>query len=69
MPRCCIDIARRLFAVAAFATTITPAAALDLDRALRESQAVVGHQVGDYAFTDRDGTRVQLSDYPASRYW
>jgi protein SCO1/2 len=63
MPRCCIDIARRLFVVAAFATTVAPASALDLDRALGESQAVVGHQVGDYAFTERDGTRVRLSDY------
>lgn len=63
MPRYCIDIARRLFLLAALATSIAPATALDLDRSLRESQAAVGREVGDYSFTDRDGTRVRLSDY------
>ena len=63
MPRYCIDIARRLSLIAVCLTTIAPAIALDLDRALRESQAGVGHEVGDYRFTDRDGTRVRWSDY------
>ena len=45
--------------IAAIATAATP----DLGRALRESQAVVGREVGDHAFTDRDGNRVRLSDY------
>ncbi len=63
MPRFCIDIARRLLILAAVVSTIAPAAALDLDRALRESQAAVGHEVGAYTFTDRDGSRVRLSDY------
>lgn len=63
MPRFCIDIVRRLLTVAAFVSTIAPVAAVDLDRALRESQAAVGHEVGDYAFTDRDGNRMRLSDY------
>ena len=63
MPRFCIDIAGGLLILATVATTIAPASALDLDRTLRASQAAVGHEVGDYAFTDRDGSRVRLSDY------
>ncbi|HEX9276202.1 MAG TPA: SCO family protein [Casimicrobiaceae bacterium] len=38
-------------------------ASLDLERALVQSQAAVGRQLGDYAFTDRDGSRVRLADY------
>src|SRR5438034_3191869 len=63
MPRSCIDIARRVFLLAALAAAIAPAIAIDLDSALRESQAAVGRDVGDYRFTDRDGARVRLSDY------
>lgn len=38
-------------------------AGLDMDQALRVSQAALGRQVGDYAFFDREGRRVRLADY------
>ena len=61
MPRSCIDIARRVFLLAALAAAIAPAIAIDLDSALRESQAAVGRDVGDYRICDEGsefGTRV-----------
>jgi protein SCO1/2 len=39
------------------------ATVLDPDRALKTSQAVIGKQVGDYAFLDRQGRQVRLADY------
>lgn len=36
---------------------------LDMDQALRLSQAAVGRQIGDYALFDREGRRLRLSDY------
>lgn len=38
-------------------------AGLDMDQALRVSQAAMGREIGDYAFFDREGRRVRLSDY------
>ena len=38
-------------------------AALDPDRALKTSQAVIGKRVGDYALLDREGRQVRLADY------
>jgi protein SCO1/2 len=60
--------ARALAAIAAaFAMMLCALAAtgasLDLNRALAQSQAAVGRQLGDYAFTDRDGSRLRLADY------
>ena len=39
------------------------AQSLDLDQALRTSQAVIGQTIGDYALTDTDGKQVRLTDY------
>ena len=36
---------------------------LDMDQALRLSQAAVGRQIGDHAFFDREGRRVRLADF------
>jgi protein SCO1/2 len=36
---------------------------LDPDRALKVSQAVIGKEVGDYAFRDRAGKQVRLAEY------
>lgn len=38
-------------------------AGLDMDQALRVSQAALGRQVGDHAFFDREGRRVRLAGY------
>jgi len=38
------------------------AQSLDADHALKASQAVIGKQVGDYAFLDREGKQVRLAD-------
>ncbi|MGW8271097.1 MAG: SCO family protein [Burkholderiales bacterium] len=35
----------------------------DTKRALRESQAAIGHRPGDYRFTDTEGKTVRLSAY------
>lgn len=40
-----------------------PSADFDNAAALKISQAVIGHAVGDYHFTDADGRTVKLSDY------
>ena len=40
-----------------------PSADFDNNAALRISQAVIGHAVGDYHFTDAEGKTVKLSDY------
>jgi protein SCO1/2 len=37
--------------------------ALDPDRAMKLSQSVLGKQVGDYAFVDRDGRQLRLAQY------
>jgi protein SCO1/2 len=39
-----------------------PAGAFDEQLALKESQAVIGGQVGDYRFTDSNGTPVRFAD-------
>jgi len=54
--------ARRLLALTAFATVAIPAAALDLDVAMKQSRAAIGRTAGAYVFTDTEGQRVQLSD-------
>lgn len=41
----------------------TAGAALDEQRALRESQAAIGRVVGDYRFTDTEGAAVRLSSF------
>lgn len=41
----------------------TPAADFDNAAALKISQAVIGHALGDYQFTDSQGQTVKLSDY------
>jgi len=38
-------------------------AALDADAALRDSQAAIGRQLGDYALTDTDGAEVRLASF------
>jgi protein SCO1/2 len=75
MPRCCTEgraIARRLagllarslgIAALSLACGATGAVGLDLDHALRTSQAVVGKPVGEYTLTRTDGSRVSLSGY------
>jgi protein SCO1/2 len=40
-----------------------PSADFDSNAALKISQAVIGHTVGDYRFTDITGKTVKLSDY------
>jgi protein SCO1/2 len=44
-------------------TTATPAPALDAAAAMRESQAAVGHIVGDHTLLDREGRPVRLASY------
>jgi protein SCO1/2 len=61
MRRSCPDLAHALLALVLLLAT--PATALDLDVALATSRAAVGHTIGDYAFTDRQGKRVRLADY------
>src|SRR5450631_3820589 len=68
MRRCCIDCAcmlRRLAFGAALllASSLLPAEPLNLEAALRTSQAVVGQPIGDYVLTAGDGKRFRLSDY------
>ena len=63
MRRSFIEIGGALFALAVAIFTADPAAALDLERALRESQAVVGREVGDAGFTTSDNRQVRWSDY------
>jgi protein SCO1/2 len=53
---------RRVAALLFLALAALPAAALDYDAAMKQSQAAVGRTVGDYAFTDADGRRVRLAD-------
>ena len=36
---------------------------LDLDRALKTSQAAIGQTIGDYTLTDTDGKQVRLAEY------
>lgn len=50
-------------ALLAVASPQLAAQPLDLDRALRTSQAVVGRPTGDHALTDSDGRRVRLAGY------
>jgi protein SCO1/2 len=68
MRRCCIDTARPLGYLAAGVALLIvslqlAAEPIDLDRALRTSQSIVGQQIGDYTLTAGDGTRVRLADY------
>ena len=68
MQRCCTDLVRILCSLAAlpallFASPTQAAEPLDLDQALRISQAAVGKPIGDYTLTAGDGRRVRLSDY------
>lgn len=65
MPHCSTELARRFIVTIALAVAFASSAAagLDPERAVRESQAAVGRQLPDYAFTDSDGKRVRLADY------
>jgi protein SCO1/2 len=56
---------RRLACGAALllASSLLHAEPLNLEAALRTSQAVVGQPIGDYTLTAGDGKRVRLSDY------
>jgi protein SCO1 len=45
------------------ASSLLPAEPLNLEAALRTSQAVVGQPIGDYTLTAGDGKRFRLSDY------
>jgi protein SCO1/2 len=62
-----VDAARALcgsgIAALLLASPQLAAEPLDLDRALRTSQAVVGKPIGDHALTDSSGRRVRLADY------
>ena len=61
----------RAFAFTAVATALLVAAfaagatAIDADRALESSRAVIGSEPGAYSFTDVDGRRVTLAGYRA----
>lgn len=60
------DAARALCACGVAALLVAspePAAALDPERALAASQAVLGRPIGDHALTATDGRRVRLADY------
>ena len=50
-------------ALVALLCSTTVGAALDEERALRESQAAIGRVVGDYRFTDAEGEAVRLSSF------
>ena len=50
-------------AVLLLASPQVAAEPLDLDRALRTSQAAVGKSIGDHGLTDSSGGRVRLADY------
>ena len=69
MPRCCTDhrfVPTGVIGGAAlFLLVSLPLAAqsLDLDRALKTSQAAVGTTIGEHTLTNADGRRVRLSDY------
>jgi protein SCO1 len=68
MPRCCIErghALRGLVAGTAFllALPLPAAQALNLDDALRASQAAVGRPIGDYTLTAADGRPVRLADF------
>jgi len=67
MRPCWADAARALCGSGVAALLAAPpqlaAEPLDLDRALRTSQAVVGKPIGDHALTDGSGRRVRLADY------
>jgi protein SCO1/2 len=52
----------RRFASALLLLAACAAQAFDEKSALRESQAAIGRQVGDYAFRDSDGKAVRLSE-------
>jgi protein SCO1/2 len=60
-PRACALVST--FTALIIAAPLHASEPIDLDRALRTSQAVIGKPVGDYALTDSDGRRVQLADY------
>ncbi len=69
MPRCSIDGARAIRCLVtgvAVLLSSAPLAAVDslnLDDALRASQAAIGRPIGDYTLTATDGSRVRLSDF------
>jgi protein SCO1/2 len=63
MRRFCADTLVALFALGGAVGLVAPAAALDYDAAMKESQAAIGRVVGDYALTDSDGRRVRLADF------
>jgi protein SCO1/2 len=67
MRPCWVDATRALGLSSATALLLgapwLAAEPLDLDLALRTSQAVVGKPIGAHALTDSDGKRVRLADY------
>ena len=64
--RCCSHergIARAFAALIALALVALPAAALDYDKAMRQSGAAIGRTPSNAAFTDASGRRMQLADF------
>src|SRR6476661_8718105 len=63
MRRFCTDALPALIALAGALGAVAPAAALDYDAAMKESQAAIGRTVADYALTDSDGRRVRFTEF------
>ena len=62
--RCSLaDALRALPALVLAAALATSALAVDLDSAMRESQAAIGRTVDDFAFTTAEGRRLRMSDF------
>jgi len=57
------EFRRSLVGLIALALVAIPAAALDVNAAMKQSRAAIGRVPGNYAFTASDGRRVRLADF------